>query len=324
MLERDSRACSAARRGAGLLRGGLRAGGGRRRGRAAPAPASSTPTTSTRRSAGARWPPRARRARGSCCTCTTTGSCARSGRASPTARTARAATGATRCPGVRLNCRGGSRAEAAAYAAGLALWQQRLAAQADAFVVPSAFALARLRELGAPVGDRAQRARVGAARVRARLARGGRASYVLAAGRLTPEKGFADAVEACARAGLPLVVAGDGPQAAGAARAARTAPTCASPAASARRARRRCAARPPPPSCRRATPRSSRSPRWRRWRPGCRRRRRAGGLAEAVPEEGPIRPATSPRSPQRCARCGATRRRGSARSRGRGSAARPR
>src|SRR4051794_1762642 len=38
----------------------------------------------------------------------------------------------TRCharntlPGVRLNCRGGSRAEAAAYAAGLSLWQKRL------------------------------------------------------------------------------------------------------------------------------------------------------------------------------------------------------
>ena len=36
--------------------------------------------------------------------------------------------------------------------------------------------------------------------------------FVLAAGRLTPEKGFADVVEACATAGLPLVVAGDGPQ----------------------------------------------------------------------------------------------------------------
>jgi len=67
----------------------------------------------------------------------------------------------TRChgrdtlPGVRLNCRGGSRAESAAYAAGLSLWQRRLAAQADAFLVPSAFALRRLRALGAPVDDRA-------------------------------------------------------------------------------------------------------------------------------------------------------------------------
>src|SRR5215212_2207362 len=52
----------------------------------------------------------------------------------------------TRChgrdtlPGVRLNCRGGSRAESAAYGAGLALWQGHIASSADAFVVPSAFA----------------------------------------------------------------------------------------------------------------------------------------------------------------------------------------
>ena len=68
----------------------------------------------------------------------------------------------TRChgrntlPGVRLNCRGGSLAESAAYAASLALWQQRIAAQADRFLVPSAFALRRLRALGAPVDDRAR------------------------------------------------------------------------------------------------------------------------------------------------------------------------
>src|SRR5882757_1081117 len=53
----------------------------------------------------------------------------------------------TRChgrdtrPGLRLNCRGGSHAESATYAAGLALWQRRLTGAADAIVVPSAFAL---------------------------------------------------------------------------------------------------------------------------------------------------------------------------------------
>ncbi len=47
---------------------------------------------------------------------------------------------------------------------------------------------------------------------------------MLAAGRLTPEKGFADVVDACIAAGLPLVVAGDGPErAALEARAARAA-----------------------------------------------------------------------------------------------------
>jgi glycosyltransferase involved in cell wall biosynthesis len=123
----------------------------------------------------------------------------------------------TRChgrntvPGVRLNCRGGSRAESAAYAAGLALWQRRLADAADEIVVPSAFALGRLRELGAPLGDKA-RVLGSVQRVFAERSRAGEGEFVLAAGRLTPEKGFADVVEACGRAELPLVVAGDGPE----------------------------------------------------------------------------------------------------------------
>jgi glycosyltransferase involved in cell wall biosynthesis len=123
----------------------------------------------------------------------------------------------TRChgrdtrPGVRLNCRGGSRAEAAVYGAGIALWQRRLAGCADAFIVPSAFALGRLRELGAPIGDRAHVV----ASVQRDIAAESRAAlglHVLAAGRLSPEKGFADAVDAARLSGLPLVVAGDGPE----------------------------------------------------------------------------------------------------------------
>ena len=123
----------------------------------------------------------------------------------------------TRChgrntwPGVRLNCRGGSRAEAATYGAALALWQRRLLACADAFVVPSAFALGRLRELGAPVDGRTHViASVQREFAAGSAAAGGR--FAIAAGRLAPEKGFADAIAACARAGLPLVIAGDGPQ----------------------------------------------------------------------------------------------------------------
>jgi glycosyltransferase involved in cell wall biosynthesis len=122
----------------------------------------------------------------------------------------------TRChgrdtlPGVALNCRGGSVAEAAAYATSLALWQGRIAAQADRFLVPSAFALRRLRELGAPVDDRARVLWS----VQREFADGSRAAagrHVLYAGRLSHEKGVADAVLACREAGLPLVVAGDGP-----------------------------------------------------------------------------------------------------------------
>jgi len=125
----------------------------------------------------------------------------------------------TRChgrdtrPGVRLNCRGGSRVESATYGAGLAIHQQRLAAQVDAFAVPSAFALRRLRALGAPVDERA----VVVPSVQRDIAARSTASsgrFALAAGRLAPEKGFADAIAGCVAAGLPLVVAGDGPQAA--------------------------------------------------------------------------------------------------------------
>jgi len=125
----------------------------------------------------------------------------------------------TRChgrntlPGVRLNCRDGSRAEAAAYGAGLALWQRRLAANADAFIVPSAFALGRLHQLGAPIGDRA-RVIPSVQRTFAERSRAADGTYALFAGRLAAEKGVADAIAACRAAGVPLVVAGDGPQAA--------------------------------------------------------------------------------------------------------------
>ena len=122
----------------------------------------------------------------------------------------------TRChgrdtrPGVRLACRG-DRTEAAVYGAGLALWQRRVAAQADRFVVPSDAALARLRTLGAPLGDRVS---VVPHVVRAFAAdsRADRGTYALVASRLAAEKGVEVAVQAARRAGRPLVVAGDGPR----------------------------------------------------------------------------------------------------------------
>ena len=79
--------------------------------------------------------------------------------------------------------------------------------------MPSAFALRRLRELGAPVGDRA-RVIGSVQRDIAERSRADEGRFALAAGRLLPEKGFADAIDAARLAGLPLVIAGDGPQAA--------------------------------------------------------------------------------------------------------------
>jgi glycosyltransferase involved in cell wall biosynthesis len=154
----------------------------------------------------------------------------------------------TRChgrntlPGVIHNCRG-SRGEALAYGAALALWQRRLAEQADAVIVPSVFARERLRELGAPLdfervhvlpppvrlaneGDGggsveslAEHGAVGTPNVGVAGAPAASASdratsdaYALVVSRLSPEKGVDVAIDACRIAGVPLVVAGEGPQ----------------------------------------------------------------------------------------------------------------
>jgi glycosyltransferase involved in cell wall biosynthesis len=126
----------------------------------------------------------------------------------------------TRChgrdtrPGVRLNCRG-TGAEAAVYGASLALWQRRLLAHADAVVVPSAFAMQRLRALGAPLRSRdgGPLAHVVGHVVREVVERSAAAagSYALVVSRLAAEKGVEVAIAACAAARVPLVIAGDGP-----------------------------------------------------------------------------------------------------------------
>jgi glycosyltransferase involved in cell wall biosynthesis len=124
----------------------------------------------------------------------------------------------TRCqgrdtlPGLRLNCRG-TGPEAAAYALALAAWQQRLAGAADVIVVPSTAAHARLRELRAPLPAPVH---VVGSVVRdvAAAARPPRPDgFALVASRLAREKGVEVAVDASLRAGIPLVVCGDGPRA---------------------------------------------------------------------------------------------------------------
>jgi glycosyltransferase involved in cell wall biosynthesis len=122
----------------------------------------------------------------------------------------------TRChgrntlPGVHLNCRGTGR-EAAVYGAALALWQRRLVEAADALVLPSSFAHQRLQELGAPL-IRPVHVVGHVVRDVATASSAARGQHVLVASRLAPEKGVDVAIAACAAAGLPLVVAGDGPQ----------------------------------------------------------------------------------------------------------------
>lgn len=116
-------------------------------------------------------------------------------------------------PGLVLNCRG-SVPEAVAYAAGLALHQPLALDSTDRFIAPSRWAAGQLARLGVP-GERLD---VLAHYLPAdELAGGSRAHqgrYVLAAGRLSPEKGLDVAIEAAALAGVPLWIAGDGPSAA--------------------------------------------------------------------------------------------------------------
>jgi glycosyltransferase involved in cell wall biosynthesis len=98
------------------------------------------------------------------------------------------------------------------------MWQRRLADQADAVIVPSVFARERLRELGAPLDWK--RVQVLPPPV-APVARAAfphadpvgpeHGVYALVASRLAPEKGIDVAIDACRIAGVPLVVAGDGP-----------------------------------------------------------------------------------------------------------------
>ena len=105
-------------------------------------------------------------------------------------------------PGVRLNCRG-TGPEAAVYAASLALWQRRLAEQADAIVVPSRFAGERLRALRAPLDPARVHVVPHVMRAFAEGSRAAAGEHALVASRLAAEKGVDLAVQACARAGLP-------------------------------------------------------------------------------------------------------------------------
>ncbi len=122
----------------------------------------------------------------------------------------------TRChgrntlPGVVRNCRANP-AEALLYGASLSLWQRRIAELADAIVVPSRFAAGRLEQLGAPLPRDVQVLAPPVASVAADAVRedGG---YALVVSRLAPEKGVAVAIDACRAAGVPLRIAGDGPQ----------------------------------------------------------------------------------------------------------------
>ena len=113
-------------------------------------------------------------------------------------------------PGLRLRCRG-SVPEAAIYAAGLYRQQPQLFRHSDRLVALSQQQAGRMAELGVPAAMMSVLPNfVPGADIAARSAAAlGR--YALVAGRLVEEKGYDTAIEAARAAGVPLIVAGAGP-----------------------------------------------------------------------------------------------------------------
>lgn len=114
-------------------------------------------------------------------------------------------------PGILHRCRG-SLPEAIAYGAALPKWLRGVFAHADLVIVPSEAAAERFTALGMPLTP-ARTAIVGGVcplPVTTSVASAGR--YALIVGRLAPEKDHRTAIDACRIAGIPLVVAGDGPE----------------------------------------------------------------------------------------------------------------
>src|SRR5215211_1157462 len=114
-------------------------------------------------------------------------------------------------PGLVLNCRG-SLPEAATYAAALSLHQPRVFGAVDRFVAPSDYAVRRLAALGVPAERLEALPPYLPARAFAQRSAAGEGRYALLAARLSEEKGGDIAIRAAAAAGVPLRVAGEGPQ----------------------------------------------------------------------------------------------------------------
>ena len=215
VLERDSAALGRARAAAGLLAGGLApedvAAAVRRTGARIVHAHNLTPSLGPRalaaaRAAGARTVLHLHNYRLVCAV----GTCV-----NPAGEDCTRCHGRDTLPGVRLNCRG-SRTEAVSYAAAIAAHQRRLVAEADAVVVPSIAARERLAVLGAPPAAAGAQVLGHVVRSFADEAPVARLTprRALVVSRLAREKGVDLAIDACARAGLPLTVCGDGPLAA--------------------------------------------------------------------------------------------------------------
>ena len=113
-------------------------------------------------------------------------------------------------PGLRLRCRG-SLPEAAVYAVALHRQQPRLLESVDRFIAVSEALASHLRDLGLPATLTATLPNFIPADAFAAQSRADAGEFALVAGRLTEEKGFDAAIGAARAAGVPLVIAGAGP-----------------------------------------------------------------------------------------------------------------
>jgi glycosyltransferase involved in cell wall biosynthesis len=114
-------------------------------------------------------------------------------------------------PGLALNCRR-SLPEAAIYAIALARQLEPVLGHVDRFVAPSRYAAGQLARLGVPADRIEPLPHPLAASEIAAGSRADSGGFALAVGRLAPEKGYEQAIEAAALAGVPLTIAGEGPE----------------------------------------------------------------------------------------------------------------
>jgi glycosyltransferase involved in cell wall biosynthesis len=113
-------------------------------------------------------------------------------------------------PGLALRCRG-STAEAAAYAVGIHRQQRPLLEYADRVIVVSQASAQRLDTFGLPRRQVTVLTNFITSERFADRTLAGEGGYAFVSGRLVEEKGFDTAIAAARGAGVPLVIAGEGP-----------------------------------------------------------------------------------------------------------------
>jgi glycosyltransferase involved in cell wall biosynthesis len=118
--------------------------------------------------------------------------------------------GGLTAPGLVLNCRG-NLPESAVYAFALARQLEPLLEIVDLFLAPSHAAAGQLAKLGIPAARLEVLPHYLPEELFAASSRAGEGGYALTLGRLAPEKGLDVAIDAAARAGFPLKIAGAGP-----------------------------------------------------------------------------------------------------------------